>query len=113
MEGRKGNQATNKLDQARATLKRRAYGKASYVAGDETFILVGGKVIIKGQPRFIPVRVKRQSIRHCKSCGSFRACGSCTTDADTFTVADAQACGKYWNRTHDQEARQALACLAQ
>ena len=94
MESRKRTQDTTRLEQAQATLKRRLYGKATYVAGDGTLILVGGKVTIFGQPRFMPLRVKRQSIRHCKSCGSFRKSGACTTDADTFTHSEAPACLK-------------------
>jgi hypothetical protein len=83
------------------------------VAGDGTLILIGGKTLIYGQPRFIPLNTRRQLKRHCKSCGSFRKNGSCTINADTFTDPEAEACPAYWNRTYDREARETLASFGE
>ncbi|MEM1551547.1 MAG: hypothetical protein QXH03_02620 [Candidatus Bathyarchaeia archaeon] len=60
----------------------------------------GGWTIIKGERRFVPLKVV--NVPKCKSCLHFRKGygGYCTLNPDTFTTPETEACEGYVNRTY-------------
>jgi len=92
----------SKLKDGLKQLKKRAYG----IAHSETSLTeTGGWKTIHGELRLIPLGVKKQGARHCKSCGNFRKSygGYCELDPELFVNPESDACEGYINRTWKNE----------
>jgi len=88
----------SKLNDGLKQLKKRAYGIAH---SEASLTETGGWKTIHGELRLIPLGIKKQGVRHCKSCRNFRKSygGYCKLQPDTFVNPEAEACEGYRNRT--------------
>ena len=91
----------SKLNDGLKQLRKRAYGIAHSETSETSLTETGGWKIIHGELRLIPLGVKKQGVRHCKSCGNFRKSygGYCKLQPDIFVNSEAEACEGYCNRT--------------